>query len=117
MCSLNNGPISKFSFPLIVADERLFDRVDNITARFAVAAQIGEVVFVQHNRACAYQFFAFEVAINIGRQVFVTEHCRQPLLNGIERRDRAAVVILPMRFDQLFGNPLEPGRIERQCLG
>src|SRR5262249_6466387 len=55
-------------------------------------------------------------AVDVSGQVFVTEHCGQSLLDGVERLDRAAVVILPVRFDELLGNTIQLRRVERQWL-
>src|SRR5215510_12868666 len=79
----------EFRFPLLVAAPVLFDRVERVAARLAVAAEVGEVMFVQRDRAGANEFFAFEVAVNVRRQVFVTERRGKSLLDGVERLDRA----------------------------
>src|SRR5262245_13083562 len=89
----------EFRFPLLVTAPLLFDRVEHVAARLAVSTEICEVMFVQHDRAGANDYFALEVAVNVRWQVFLTEHCGQTLLDGVERFDRAAVVVFPMRFD------------------
>jgi hypothetical protein len=94
----------------------LLNRVKHIAARLAIAAEVGEVMFVQHDRAGADEFFALDVSVNIGGQIFIAEHCAESLLDDIERFYSAAVVVFPMRFDELLGNAVELRRIERQRL-
>src|SRR5215813_9209766 len=106
----------EFRLPLLVATPVLFDGDQHHITRLAVAAEIGEIMLVQHDRAGAYQLFSLEVAVNVRRQVFVTEQRGESLLDGVERFDRAAVVVFPMRFDELFGNAFEFRRVKRHRL-
>src|SRR5215510_3161525 len=59
----------EFRLPLLVAAPVLFDGCQRFTTSLTVAAEIGEIMLVQHDRAGAYQLFAFEVAVNVRGQV------------------------------------------------
>src|SRR5262245_8506661 len=106
----------EFGLPLLVTAEGFFDRLQGVAGGLAVAAEIGEVDFVQYERACPDQFLAFEVAVNVSGQVFVLQHRVEALLDGVESAHSAAVVVLVMRPNEFFRNPFELGRIERQRL-
>src|SRR5262245_7621293 len=105
----------ELGFPGFVAAKRFLDRLQYIAGCLSVTAEIGEVDFVQRDRASADEFFAFEVAVDVCRQVLVCEHRSQALFDGVESAHSAAVVVLVMRTDELFRNPFEFGRIEGQC--
>ena len=90
---------------------RLYGVMDR---RLAVTAEVSKVILVQNDRTCSHQFFALQVAIHVRRQLFLREHRGESLLDGIERFNGAAVVIFPMRLDELFRYALELRGIEWQ---
>src|SRR5262245_57306753 len=106
----------EFGLPLLIGSECFLDRFQYVAGGLTVTAEIGEVDFVQNERAGANEFFALKVPVDVWRQVLVSEHRGQALLDGVESAYSAAVVVLVMRADELFRNPFEFGRIERQWL-
>src|SRR5262245_10545483 len=87
----------EFGFPLLIGAKRFLDRLQYVAGGLTGAAEIGEVDFVQNERAGTYQFFALKVSVDVWRQVLVSEHRSQALLDGVESADGAAVIILVMR--------------------
>src|SRR5262245_9652893 len=103
----------EFGLPLLIGATCFLDRFKYVAGGLTVAAKIGEVDFVQNERACADEFLALKVAVDVRRQVLVSEHRGESLLDSVKRSDGAAVIVLVMRTDELFRNPFEFGRIER----
>jgi hypothetical protein len=97
----------ELGLPRLLAAEGALDQVEGAPGGLPVATQVGEVVLVQHDRARADELLALQVAVDEGRQLLVLEHGVEPLLHGVQRLYRAAVVVLPVRPHQLLRKPLE----------
>src|SRR5215211_2610458 len=104
----------KFIFPLFVAAEPLFHDIEHLTARFRVTTEVGKVQFVKHYGSASDQLFAFEISIHICGKIFFLDHRCESLLDRVERLNRPAIIVLPVRTDQFFREPFEFCRIEGQ---
>src|SRR3712207_7329293 len=49
-----------------------------------------------------FRSLALQVAVDVGRQILLAQHRVEPLLDGVQGLDRAAVVVLPVRADEFF---------------
>src|SRR5206468_1778622 len=81
------------------------------------SAQAIEVVCVEdHGTRSARELLALQVSVDVRREVLFRQHCGEASLDRVERLDRPAVVVLPVRADEAFGEALQLPRIEFQRL-
>src|SRR5258706_4198830 len=80
---------------------------------FAVAAEAGEIEFVQSHRVGRDQLLALEAVQAVDGRVRPID-CRELGADRMQPLDGAAVVVLVMGLQQAFRKPAQFGRIKRQ---
>jgi hypothetical protein len=63
------------------------------------------------------QLFALQPAVDDRRQLGVLHRGGKASLDHVEGLDRTDVIVLPVRFDESFRQPVELGGVERQRFG
>src|SRR5712664_2797216 len=82
--------------------------------RLAVAAEVPEVQLVQDHRVGELELGGLEP--RDGEAGCVGGHLRQLFLDLVQVLDRASVVVVVVRYEQLLGQPRQLFRVERQRL-
>jgi hypothetical protein len=105
----------KFRAPAIDTAEIAGQRIAQLPFRLALAAQRGEKELAQDHRVRRDQLFALQAIDDKDRRGSEVEFC-ELRRDGVQPPDRAAIIVLVMAEDQLFGHPLDPRRIAGERL-
>ena len=88
---------------LFVTSKPLFDDIECLSSKLGIASEIGEVQFMKNDRPTADQLSSFQIPIHYMPQaLFLSASQQKSLLDGIQRRYSSAVVVLPVRTNQLL---------------